>query len=80
MSSSAAMRVQISDPKLRADLVRYLRWLEYLAVEEGEGVTVVPINVLSARGDEARLVRDIEAWRTEHPGAEVNYSRESPSG
>lgn len=38
VTSSAAMRVEIDDPKLRADLIRYLRSLDYLAVEEGDGV------------------------------------------
>jgi hypothetical protein len=45
----AGMRIQISDPTLQRDLVRYLRSLEYLAVEEGDGMTVVPIKVLSER-------------------------------
>jgi hypothetical protein len=68
MLVSAAMRVTISDPKLTADLVRFLRAREYLAIEEGDGITVVPIHVMTRHADRARVERDVRSWLSEHAG------------
>ena len=66
------MRLRVDDPKAAADLVRFFRRREYLAVQEPPGVVeVVPITSVSERADRARTLRDLAAWRDEHPGATV---------
>jgi hypothetical protein len=70
------MKVRISDQALVADLVRYMRLVGYLGVEEAGAVTVVPINAASAQGDRARVAREVESWRAAHPGVEIEISQE----
>lgn len=70
------MRIRISDPAFTASLVAYLRGRGYLAVEEKDGVTVVPINAMTETYDRVRLGRDVESWRKEHPDVEVEVDPE----
>lgn len=56
------MRVTISDTKLMPELVRYLRAREYLAVEEGGAVTVVPIHVMTKHAGRGRVEREVQSW------------------
>ncbi len=66
------MRIRVEDPRTAADLVRYFRRLDYLAVEETPGVVeVVPITSTSERADRARTLRDLDAWRQENPGVDA---------
>jgi hypothetical protein len=66
------MRFRIDDSRGAKDLVRFFRRRGYLAAEVGDRtVEVAPIQSIGVRGDRARTLRDLEAWRAEHPEAAV---------
>lgn len=71
-SQSAAMRVQLSDSALADDLVRHFRSRDYLVVREDDGVTIVPLNIVSGRADRMRFERDLAEWHEAHPGVQAH--------
>ena len=64
-------RLRVSDDVLVDDLITHFRARGYLVSRDGLVVSIVPINVLSARADRERFSRDLELWQTEHPGVLV---------
>lgn len=72
-SLPSTMRLHVSESAAVRDLVRFLRTRDYLAVDEGDGmVEVVPIGSVSEAADRARLLRDLDEWRTGRPpGSDV---------
>ena len=71
MLLSAAWRVRLNDPTLGADPIDYLRTRAYRAVDERGVVTVLPINSVSVRADQARFERDLKAWCAGHADVEA---------
>ncbi len=69
------MRVRVSDRALSKDLVRHLRALKYLAVEEGDAITVEPIYSVGEAEDRVRLERELTGW-AQRSGVEVEISEE----
>ncbi len=66
------MRLRVDDPSAAADLVRFFRRRDYLAVEDPPGIVeVVPITSVNERADRARTLRDLSTWREQNPGADV---------
>lgn len=66
------MRVQLSDSALADDLVRHFRSRDYLVVREDDGVTIVPLNIVSGRADRMRFERDLAEWHEAHPGVQAH--------
>lgn len=65
------MFIELEDPTLRRDLIRFLRARDYLAIEEAEQVVAVPLEAVDRRTDRERAERDLDEWRLEHPGVRV---------
>ena len=54
------------------DLVRFFRRRDYLAVEAEPGVVeVLPISGADEPADRARTLHDLDEWKAQNPGVEV---------
>jgi hypothetical protein len=63
------MRLYVPDSQAARDLVRFFRARGYLAVADPGGeVEVVPIASRGEAADRASTLRDLAAWRADHPG------------
>jgi len=65
------MIIEISDPALVSELVEFLRLKDYLAIEERGQIVAIPLDPVNVSTDRRRGERDLDEWRTRHPGVGV---------